>query len=127
MRSLTHLVAFCFVMLPIGCGPGVTATNNVGGVSVKILHTRSASVRSSTSQFSAENKRPAGTRFAVALFDDAGTKQGESTVEVAELKLWVNGKGYGDVAKGDAVIVEGDSIKVNGSNRDPIAATPVSQ
>jgi hypothetical protein len=44
-------------------------------------------------------------------------RSGGTTVRIQNMQLTVNGKSYGTVQKGDHVLVEKDSVKVNGAPR----------
>lgn len=64
-----------------------------------------------------------GIRHIHTATDSAGVKR-ECTVELAgsyakpdPLQLAVNGKDYGAVVKGDLIVIDGDTVKVNGTER----------
>lgn len=92
--------------------PGAAAQSMIDGVSIEVLHPTSHMVSQSTATFDEGNRR--GTRSITTWEDDMGAKLGECIVEVASSKLRVNGKEYGPVAPGDFVVVNGDSVQVNG-------------
>lgn len=114
MRSSLFL-AVAMACLLTGCG-GNFGTDDVGGVSVTIMHPSKSTIARSTIVGISEKGKPDGMRCTHSYTEPSGTAK-EYVIEIVDSHLTVNGKGYGSVAKGESIVIDGDTLKVNGTER----------
>ena len=125
MRNLLFLAAIAGLLFG-GCGGGGEKYTILSDeITVKVANPANAKIDRYSGSMWDENGRSAGSRHIHTSTDSAGVKR-ECTVELAgsyaksdPLQLAVNGKGYGSVVKGDLIVVDGDTVKVNGTERGP--------
>lgn len=110
------MVMACFLT---GCG-GNFWTDDVGGVSVTFMHPSKSVIAKSTIVGISEKGSPSGTRCTHSYKEPSGTAK-EYVVEIVDSQLTVNGKGYGSVAKGESVVIDGDAVKINGNEREALS------
>ena len=125
MRKLLLLVAIGGLLLG-GCGGGEEKYSTFkwsDEVTVKVANPAKAKVHRFSGPLWDEVGNHGGTRHIHTSTDSAGVET-ECTVELAgnsarsePLRLTINGKGYGAVVKGDLVVIDGDAVKVNGTER----------
>jgi hypothetical protein len=115
MRTPALLAIFTLSALLAGCGGPASTNFNVEGVAVKVLHPVSAAITTTSSDLTDDAEKHRGTRYSYKC--EEGASKRECVIEVADSQLQVNGKGYGSVAKGNTVVIDGDTVKVNGTER----------
>ena len=120
MRNFMCFALAAIGFLCAGCGGEDYTTDDVGGIKVKIGFPPKAIVASNTKGIADDKGKESGIRYTHTSTDSAGAKK-VCVVEIAGSVLTVNGKEYGSVAKGDLVVIDGDTVKVNGTT---IGATP---
>jgi hypothetical protein len=113
MRTPALVAIFTLVALLGRCGGPASTNTNVEGVAVKLLHPVNAAITTTSSDVTDEAGKHRGSRFSYKC--EAGASKHEYIIEVADSQLQVNGKGYGSVAKGNTVVIDGDTVKVNGT------------
>ncbi len=92
-----------------------TTELNEHGVSVVVVHPRQTSGGVSGEDL------PDGWRR-VVYWTEGGQRR-EVEIRVEGQRLYVGGTGYGPLAQGDRVTVDGTAVSVNGELRHPVATT----
>lgn len=128
MRNLLLLSAIVGLLLG-GCGEGGEKYSTFkfsDEVTVKVANPAKATIHRFSGPLWDEDGNHGGTRHIHTSTDSAGVKT-ECTVELAgnsarsdPLRLTINGKGYGSVEKGDLVVIDGDAVTVNGTEREAL-------
>jgi len=116
MRNLMLLALAVVGFLCAGCGGHNYIIDDVGGVKVKIFFPSKATVSTNTKPVTDDKGNESGLRYTHTSTDGTGVKK-EHVVEITNSQLTINGKGYGSIAKGDSVVIEGDLVTVNGTER----------